>query len=189
VAASSEDKHPRGQVVVKGSFGWEKWELTAGCVALKLLQGRSLALSFRSFCMFGPITITNEWQICCSVGGNPPPHTHSHTYTCSTDGQTDRRSKVDYEKVPKDLCFCFSLAVLVCVCLAVNADSKAIQAIISLKARHPLPIHPLCRSVSVCVCVCLRHIELTANETAANGEGRKFGLPACLHPPSAFLAL
>jgi len=82
-----------------------------------------------------------------------------------------------------------SRCTCVCVCLAVNADSKAIQAIISLKARHPLPIHPLCRSVSVCVCVCLRHIELTANETAANGEGRKFGLPACLHPPSAFLAL
>jgi len=67
-------------------------------------------------------------------------------------------------KIYASLWLSLLLIVSVCVCLAVNADSKAILAIISLKACHPL-------SLPVCVCVCGRHIELTANETAANGEG------------------
>jgi len=41
-----------------------------------------------------------------------------------------------------------SFSLCVCVCLAVNADSKAILAIISLKACHPLSL-----PVWVCVCV------------------------------------
>jgi len=46
-------------------------------MALKF-QGRSQALlssahfACRPGALFGPITITNEWQICCSVGGIPP---------------------------------------------------------------------------------------------------------------------
>jgi len=43
-----------------------------------------------------------------------------------------------------------SLSLWVCVCLAVNADSKAILAIISLKACHPL-------SLPACVCVWATH--------------------------------
>jgi len=75
-------------------------------------------------------------------------------------------------KIYASLWLSLLLIVSVCVCLAVNADSKAILAIISLKACHPLSL-PVC----VCVCVCGRHIELTANETAANGEG--VGLLLC----------
>jgi len=58
-----------------------------------------------------------------------------------------------------------SFSLLVCVCLAVNADSKAILAIISLKACHPLSLSQgvflgdgICMYVPVeCVCVWATH--------------------------------